>query len=204
MQTIKEQAIQNLRDFKKILNELGVIFWLDGGTLLGAYRDGDFPPGDEDDIDLGAWFNYAIFADDIIAKAREAGFELYHQWKYQIALKRNGCKIDLFFHNKKGRDAWHILYKRVADEHSFRFTEFADGYWWGYIPAVVPAHFFEQLHVIEFYGTVFNRPREIEDYFKLKYGEYWQTPITREEYFVRGGCYDPRVNKVLQPDYEIN
>jgi len=37
----------------------------------------------------------------------------------------------------------------------------------------------------------------------LKYGADWKTPITRDEYFKRGGCYDPNVNKVLRPDYEI-
>jgi phosphorylcholine metabolism protein LicD len=211
MQDKKNLAVENLRDFKCILDCLNIVFWLDGGTLLGAYRDGDFPPGDEDDIDLGAWFNYAVFAGEIIEQAERAGFTLYLQWKHQMVFKRYGCKIDLFFHNKMGRDAWHFLYKRLSEEDdmndktNFKYKETtANGMKWGCIPAVVPAHFFEQLHVIDFYGMTFNRPRDIEKYFVLKYGEYWQTPITREEYFARGGCYDPSVNKVLKPHYEIS
>lgn len=185
--TIKEQAIINLKDFKQILDNLKIVFWLDGGALLGAYRDGDFPPGDEDDIDLGCWFNYAIFKDEIIQKAKEIDFKLYHEWEWQIAMVRGGSKIDLFFHNKKGRDAWHCLYKQNKC-----------------IPGVVPSYFFEELDFIQFQGMVFARPRLVEEYFKLKYGENWQIPITREKYFKQGGCYDPNVNKILKPDYETN
>ena len=50
--TLKQQATQNLLDIKKILDELKIVFWLDAGTLLGAYRDKDFCEGDEDDLTL--------------------------------------------------------------------------------------------------------------------------------------------------------
>jgi phosphorylcholine metabolism protein LicD len=33
---VKEQAIQNLKDIKQILDDLNITFWLDGGTCLGA------------------------------------------------------------------------------------------------------------------------------------------------------------------------
>lgn len=182
--TLKEQAIQNLQDFKEILGKIGIVFWLDGGTLLGAWRDGDFPQDDEDDIDIGTWFNYAIFKKQIIEEAQKIGFELYHEWEWQIAMKRGGSKIDLFFHNKKGLDAYHFLYKGEQG-----------------IPAVVPAHFFEKLFRLQFNGIDLLIPNEINEYLTIKYGD-WHTPIHRKDYAKAGGCYNPEVNKVLRLDYD--
>src|SRR5690606_35911990 len=36
------------------MNATGAVWWLADGTALGAYRSGDFIPGDSD-IDLGMW-----------------------------------------------------------------------------------------------------------------------------------------------------
>lgn len=183
--TQKQIAQKALEDWDKIMNELGIIYWLDGGTLLGAVRDGDFPEGDEDDIDLGTWFNYSEYKEEIKKKAFEKGFELYHEWEYQLAFKRNGTKIDFFFHRKKGKDAVHCIYKGNKC-----------------IPAVVPVKYFELLDSILFYGEEYLRPYFVLQYLEYKYGD-WKTPIDTQTYRARGGCYDPSSNKALRPDYEI-
>src|SRR5690606_8267804 len=38
----------------EVMNAAGAVWWLADGTALGAYRSGDFIPGDSD-IDLGMW-----------------------------------------------------------------------------------------------------------------------------------------------------
>ena len=53
---MKEQiVVRNLRKVKEILDESGVDYWLDYGTLLGAYREGKIIEGDYDS-DLGVWY----------------------------------------------------------------------------------------------------------------------------------------------------
>lgn len=48
----KDQAFRDLQRFKKFTDSIGVKFWLDWGTILGAVRNGKFIPW-EGDIDLG-------------------------------------------------------------------------------------------------------------------------------------------------------
>lgn len=49
---IKKKLLDLLRRVVKCLEEIGVEYWLDGGSLLGLYRHGGIIPWDED-IDLG-------------------------------------------------------------------------------------------------------------------------------------------------------
>ena len=180
--TIKEQAVINLRDIKEILDELEMVFWLDGGTALGAYRDKDFCEDDEDDIDLCTWDNYLYLLDDIIAKAKEKGFELWHRWELEIALKKNGSKIDLFFNRKNKKDAYTHLYDGNGIAKYL----------------VIPVRFYESLEKIQFYGMEFNLPSPIEDYLTLKYGDF-RTKIHRSNY----SCINAEQNKLVRDTYEI-
>ena len=47
----KELATKNLKLLKKVFDKFGVRFFLAYGTCLGAYRDNNFLPGDND-IDI--------------------------------------------------------------------------------------------------------------------------------------------------------
>ena len=47
-----EIGVNNLRIVKEILDESGIDYWLDHGTLLGAFRDGKIIEWDRD-IDFG-------------------------------------------------------------------------------------------------------------------------------------------------------
>ena len=178
---IKEEAVKNLRDIKSILDELKIPFWLDGGTCLGAYRDKDFCDGDEDDIDLCCYFDYIKFKDIIIEKAIEKGLELYHNWKMEIAIKRNGSKIDLFFYKKNGNEYFSHLYSGDTIVS------------W----CVVPAHFYENLEPIKFYNMDFQVPSPIEEYLTFKYGD-WKTKIHRRDY----SCINANQNKVVKKHYD--
>lgn len=50
----KQHDIDFLRKVYTVLHDLGIVTWIDSGTLLGLYRDGAFIPWDND-IDLSVW-----------------------------------------------------------------------------------------------------------------------------------------------------
>jgi phosphorylcholine metabolism protein LicD len=179
---IKEQAIQNLKDIKQILDDLKITFWLDGGTCLGAYRDKDFCKDDENDIDLCCWDNHLYLVDEIIKRALEKGFIVHHKWELEIALIKNKSKIDLFFNRKNKQEAYTHLYDGDI------ITKYV----------VIPVEFYEKLEEIEFYGDKYLIPSPIEEYLTLKYGD-WKTPIHRSQY----SCINPKQNKIIRDTYEI-
>jgi len=163
--TLKEQATQNLKDIKKILDEMQIPFWLDAGTLLGAYRDKDFCDGDEDDTDLCTWENYLPQKYDIVERAKTVGFELLHDWELEVCLRRNGARVDIFFNRKNGSEAYRHLY---SGKDILMFL-------------VVPARYYEVLEKLEFKGEIFNIPSPTEEYLTIKYGD-WETPVHRNNY----------------------
>jgi len=185
----KAQAFQNLIDFKTILDKLEIEFVLDGGTLLGAYRDKDFCEDDHDDIDLTTLCDPKI-AIDILEEAGTKGFELYHYWKKeekttaQIAVKREGLKIDLMFKEIKSTfGGWDKGWWTIFGGHN-KVTYKS-----------VPADFYLRTREIDFKGTKFLIPRDVEDYLKLRYGD-WKVPVHRRDY----SCF--KTDKVIRDSYE--
>jgi len=179
---LKRQATKNLLDIKTILDELKIVFWLDAGTLLGAYRDKDFCDGDEDDIDLCTWENYLPLLDEIIIRAEDLGFNLLHRWELEICIERGGSRIDLFFNRKNGMEAYTHIY---AEDIIHKYV-------------VIPVRYYEVLEPITFKGGSFLTPSPVEDFLTLKYGD-WQTPIHRSVY----RCDNAEQNKLIRDDYAL-
>jgi phosphorylcholine metabolism protein LicD len=191
--TRKNTANKNLLQMKAILEDLGIVFWLEGGTLLGAYRDNDFCADDEDDVDLSTWYNYAYLIPEIIRRAEKKGFTLHNLYRDhrrpefapQLAFKKDKLKIDLIFYEKQKDKAVGFVFKK--------HTKGFEG-----IPRVVPVQYFELLDVITFYKNEYNCPYDIEGYLEYLYGD-WKTPRHRSTY----SCYNSDDLKALQPEYAV-
>ena len=66
----------SLKIFADCLNSRGISFWLEYGTLLGAYRDNSFVPN-EMDLDIGA---YLKDAKQIFNALQDSGFVLVREF----------------------------------------------------------------------------------------------------------------------------
>lgn len=170
----KALAKDNLYLFADILDSFNVPFVLDGGTCLGAYRDKDFCADDESDVDLTTFDTYSYFIPQIIKAAIEKGFDWHYHYNLgnkstqQIALRRNGLKIDLMFKKIKDEWAWWTVYKQK------KFLTYKK----------VPKYFYENTQTIEFLNRQFKIPLEIESYLTYRYST-WNIPVHRTEY----SCY---------------
>lgn len=55
-----------------------------------------------------------------------------------------------------------------------------------YYLVVIPKHHFEQLDTIDFYGTTFTIPSDVEKYLECRYGKDWRIPKKEWKWWVPG------------------
>ncbi|RZC42631.1 LicD domain containing protein [Asbolus verrucosus] len=157
-------CLSNLRKTAKhvfnSLDEAGIRYWLEAGSLLGAMRSGDILPWDHD-VDIG--FN----RDDLLrsqwlkkAKDKPVVDSKGFLWEkatggnfYRVNYsKTNKIYVNLFpFYSKNGtmtKDAWFTSHKNM---------EFPD-------------NFLHPMSSIEFVGRQVPSPNNIRDFLELKFG----------------------------------
>ena len=153
-----ELAKQMLKEAKKVMDHLGVSFFLRQGTCLGAVRDDAFIPWD-DDIDLGCVIGLNGFTEDLIEPVlngfRDQGYfvnaESNDRW-VAAGMIKSSLRIDLSFF-------------RIINDNIFHF------------PLIwLPARLFTNLKEIEFMGDNYLVPNPPEEYLRTKYGPNWTTP----------------------------
>ncbi len=161
----KETARENLLDFKAVLDELNIPFFLCLGTALGAIREGDFIDNDHD-VDIACLHEDFIHRIPVIQqKLREKGFSVEgwsRPYKYQrtINATRNGVDVGL-------RD--YALYEDLRFFADIRLFDELD------ICAVYPAWLFDDMETIKFQGEDFRIPSP-KIFIKQTYGRYWKVP----------------------------
>lgn len=110
----EEIAIKNLREVKEIFDKLGIKYWLDWGTLLGAMRNGKIIEWDTD-IDLGTMSDSLKKIISAFPELERRRFDVYfEQFKFHkilktdIAFDRLGCPISVNLYQVKGENAFMI------------------------------------------------------------------------------------------------
>jgi len=175
-------SLSNLIEVREVLNKMKIPFVLDGGTLLGAYRDKTFCKDDHDDVDLTTLVS-SDKAIDILEGLSAKGFEIYHYWEKgkkntsQLTVKRYEMKIDIMFKEVKGKNAWWTIFK----EKQLTYKK-------------VLSKFYTETKTILFKGVEFKIPKDVEEYLTLRYGD-WNEPVHRSEY----SCYTS--DRVIVKDY---
>ncbi|MBT4290166.1 MAG: hypothetical protein HOD92_22810 [Deltaproteobacteria bacterium] len=151
-------ATKALKEVKHILDGFGVKIFLRQGTCLGAIRNNDFLPWD-DDVDIGSVIGFHGVTekslDQIVNTFRNNGFlariDSMGVSPY-IPLVKYSTRID-----------WQC-YKAV-DDYIVHFPFLK-----------IPLDLLKSLKEISFLGETFLVPNPPEKYLRLKYGEDWKTP----------------------------
>lgn len=174
MNTVK--ALTLLLEIKNVLDSLNITFWLDGGTLLGAYRENGFMASDFD-IDVGMYGEDDHKIQAIVEKMKEAGFGHFHVKEHpwgegkQISWVKDRIPGDIFIYYKRGSSRFRVMFD-IDPARTVRF-----------IPCVYPSYLFDKLQTIDFmdYGVEFNMPSPVEEYLERQYGD-WKTDKTNQEF----------------------
>lgn len=156
----------NFEDGAKLVKDLHEVLkpfpcFLSQGSALGAYRDGGFTPT-ELDVDISFLGEDMVqYGGRIACRLVEAGFEVHTVNKPFNAIRiikafKYGIKADL---------AAYLLWKDVRFCNS-NLTEYS---------LVHPRKLLEEYMEIQWFGTRWNIPKDIEVYLKREYGD-WQTP----------------------------
>jgi hypothetical protein len=163
---MKPQAFDTYRCANEILRGLGITYWLDCGTLLGAIRENDFI-GHDTDIDFG------VFTDrheDIAGLMYEMGFEKCHffgtpEVGYEQSFRREGVKVDIFY------------FYETPPPGGFERGALWQGSWWKKHHLIVSE--FDQVVLepqrAEFLGEWTYLPRDPEKLLEARYGD-WRKP----------------------------
>ena len=153
-----QNAEKILLEIKELMDELNVIFFLRHGTCLGAVRDAQLIPWD-DDLDLGSIIGMNGLDEksinETVDKFKFAGFKTEvseSSLHIGVTLSKLGILID-----------W-TCYK-VLQGSIYQY------------PAVkIPIELYDDLKPISFLGDTFFVPNPPEKYLSLKYGSEWQIP----------------------------
>jgi len=154
-------AYNELVKVTKMLDENNIKYWLDGGTLLGVYRDKKLI-GYDDDIDLGTY--ESTFKQSnlyrLIQLMSNLGWETAtdNPSKQRFRHIKTGVSIDFFKFERSNLYYWHYC-------HS------------GYMHYSLDL--FDNLILYNNNGDSFYIPNNVEKYLEEVYGESWKFPMQR-------------------------
>jgi hypothetical protein len=182
-----EELLSMLSD---ILNSAQIEYWIDQGTLLGAYRHGKFIARDSDaDIALRNEEHFEALSDLLNAKLPSAyGSERKgdHCKGYRVWLKSGGN----FKGNFEGREIeWPLV---ACDVMLYQYNESEEAYVQEYEGFGVDTCFFSEevlfpLDRIQFEGRAYPCPARVKEYLEIQYG-----------YIGEGAIWVPQTNRWMK------
>ena len=153
-----QKGEKSILEIKELMDDLDVIFFLRHGTCLGAVRDGQLIPWD-DDIDIGSIIGMNNLDEKSISKIIDS-------------FKLNGFKTEV------SESPFHISVSLSKSGIPIDWTcyKILQGYIYQYPAVKIPVNLYDDLKPISFLGTSFLVPNPPEKYLSLKYGSEWMTP----------------------------
>jgi len=200
---LRAQAIRALFVLSREAAEVGLPFCLMDGTLLGAWRDGDFCPGDAGDLDIGVLDADFFRVEGLLPRMKTAGFEAYKPLEFRgqvvgLGLQRDGIHVDLQrILNHPTQPECYIIGRLRSLVKRHEDTDYSPGN--TLLAFVYPGRHFSSFGQVTFFGMRFRVPAEVEGYLEVRYGPGWRTPLPHEGY----DWYRQAGPGVIRHDYDI-
>lgn len=177
-----KQVLSNLEDFKSIMDEAMIPFTFIFGTLLGAIRNNDFIPYD-DDIDLAVdWkWRYSQKWTFVVMRMEELGFYVARENtpEHDQVFIRGGEKLEIWFFERRSAEG--------KEDIVIYDPERCNQVWY-------PAWQFELKYPVLFHGKYYLIPADYDKFLRATYGNDYMTPI-------EGGCKNTQRLRACDKDY---
>jgi hypothetical protein len=190
--TIHPKLNELLSILTDILSSAEIEFWIDQGTLLGAYRQGKFIDRDSD-VDIAIKDENQFRA---LSKLLESKLPNGYEWErkgshcrgYRVWLKTGGT-FNGTFEGKEIR--WplvvcDVMFYQYDDERN-TFVQQYQGF--GVETVFYPREVIFPLNLITFEGSSYPCPARVREYLEMQYG-----------YIGEGAIWSPELNRWLQGD----
>ncbi|PCJ98364.1 MAG: hypothetical protein COA50_02345 [Flavobacteriaceae bacterium] len=169
-----DAAEKLLAQATSVFESCKVNYWLEGGTLLGLYRENRLLPWD-DDIDISIHNNQGEKIQTLLSTLKENGFRI------RIRTFNNDSdyfkKGDIRMIKIRTKHFFGLFKGKVCLDVFIKYTTHDKTYWKiGDKTKNVPSIFYEAFKTIEFKEKSYQIPKNTEDYLTYRYGE-WQTPV---------------------------
>ena len=162
----------------EVLNQNGLQYWLNYGTLLGAYRDHDFIKHDYD-LGIGMWW---IDRNDVKDLLVNNGFNLVVEfrvgkWEHpdnvEYRFEYAGAFVDIDFYTIDDDNMAYTFNPDFIEKHDYSKKGVLH-------PFIIEKinNPIRGLRQIDFIGGKFWIPTNAEEYLIYNYGKGWDTPLS--------------------------
>jgi hypothetical protein len=149
-----------------VLEDMGVTYWIDSGTLLSAYRDKVINVFDHD-IDVRVFEDELTreLEPELVKRLWQIGFELVITDKpirSQMGAGHplgTGVNLDLKFCYRDDEHVWYYCWNEPDPRPMIH---------------IFPIKFFKKMGKIDLYGRKYSCPLPVEEYIEFHYGKDWR------------------------------
>jgi phosphorylcholine metabolism protein LicD len=159
-------------EIDSILKDIGLRYFLLGGTHLGAIRDHSFIKIDWD-IDLGCFDEEFILKRNILLKKFRIENFNNVQWKRGFGGEIRGMNVNKIFGNNN-LHCCIMSFKKINNWRYYHYNKIGDA-------KVLPADKLEDLKQIKFCSCNVNVPSDSEFILEYIYGKDWMIPHSKQQ-----------------------
>ncbi len=178
LDNFKKYGFEALALFDKCLTDHHVQYSLAFGTLLGAIREHDFIPYD-DDIDVAMWID--DYTPELINYLDEAGIKLKHTFSVdndkqgkEDTFVYKGVLIDIFYFYKDNQSRVYCC--DFVNQHNCSSRSSSVKKHGGLLPRKIYVPLAKSFTRIKFKGIETSIPTNYEEILSFRYGEDYMTP----------------------------
>lgn len=178
IENFHKHGLEALDAFNSCMNEHHYSYSLAFGTMLGAIREGDFIPHD-DDLDFAMWIN--DYDDNLINHLKSYGFKLKHSFSInddsigkEDTFEFKGVLLDIFYFYKETTGKSYCCdFINQPDCHSRLSSIRKHG---GLLPRKIYVPLGNDTIDIDFKGIKVKVPRNYHEILTCRYGSDYMTP----------------------------